>query len=152
MCEVVGVKCTNEATARVACRDRRVDVVFFDPYNPKVRFNHSLASLLRCAIEFNLIAALQSKITSNVISRISKEMLITSDHKNKVVLSSGCSTAEMTRSPSQLAAIAITLGLTPDQSRLGVSKVPEEIILLNSERRSREYIEEGVKVILPKAR
>jgi RNase P/RNase MRP subunit p30 len=152
LCDVVAVKCTNEATARVACRDRRVDVVFFDPRNHKVRFNHSLAGLLRGAVEFNLIAALQGQTNSNFISRTSKEMGISSEHKNRVVLSSGCTSPEMTRAPSQIAAIADALGLSLEQSRLGVSKVPEGIILRNLDRRSREYIEEGVKVILSKAR
>jgi RNase P/RNase MRP subunit p30 len=152
MYDVVAVKCTNEVTARVACRDRRVDLVFFDPHNHKVRFNHSLAALLRNAVEFNLVTTLQGQAIGNVLSRTSKEMEISGVHKNRVVLSSGCLSPEMIRAPSQIAAIAAVLGLSSEQARLGVSKVPEEIILRDLKRRSREYIEEGVKVIRPNVR
>ena len=54
--DIVAVKCMNQAVASVACRDRRVDVVFFDPRNFRVKFVHPLASLLSGALEFNLIS------------------------------------------------------------------------------------------------
>jgi RNase P/RNase MRP subunit p30 len=52
----------------------------------------------------------------------------------------------------ELEALGFALGLTADQSRLGLSKVPEDIIERNSFRRSREYVEEGVRLVAPRMR
>ena len=148
--DIVAVKCVNQAVSTVACRDRRVDIVFFDPRNPKVRFNHSLASLLRGALEFNLMSSLLRESRTEIISRIVKEAGIARRHRTRVVLSSGCSSPEMVRSPSQIDALAATLGLTMRQRSSGISEVPMSIVSRNVERRSRRYIEEGVRVVLPK--
>jgi RNase P/RNase MRP subunit p30 len=151
-CDIIGVKCLNQAAATIACRDRRVDLVFFDPGNRRIRFNHSLANLLHGAVEFNLSQLLVSDISSDVLSRFAKEMGIAHVHDTRVVLSSGSASSENVRSPLQMAAIASALGLSKEQSLLAVSKTPLSIIARNIEKRSSSYIEEGVKVLLPKAR
>lgn len=150
--DIIGVKCNNPSVATVACRDRRVDVVFFDPRNRKVRFNHPLANLLRGAFEFNLLSTLLKETDSGIFSTITKQTAIAREHKVKVVLSSGSTTPGMVRSPSQLAALGSTLGLTEEQSTEGVSSTPLSIVTRNSSLRSSEYIEEGVRVVLPKTR
>lgn len=150
--DIISVKCMNQGVATVACRDRRVDVVFFDPHNHKVRFNHSLANLLRGALEVNLMAGLLREQNSEVFARIAKEAWIAGDHKVKVVLSNGCVSPSMVRAPSQIVALASAMGLPKDQALSGVSDTPLSIISRNSQRRSQEYIEEGVHVVLPKAR
>jgi len=149
--DIIGVKCSNPGVATVACRDRRVDVVFFDPRNHKVRFNHSLANLLRGAFEFNLLSTLLRE-TNGIFSTITKQAVIAREHKVKVVLSSGSNVPGMVRSPSQIAALGSTIGLSKEQSAEGVSSTPRSIITRNSSLRSSEYIEEGVRVVLPKAR
>lgn len=148
--DIVAVKCMNQGAATVACRDRRVDLVFFDPRNPKVRFSHSLAGLLRGALEFNLLSTFLEETNSEVFSRTVKESGVAREHKVRVVLSSGCHRPRMVRTPSQIVAIASMIGLSKEQSIRGVSEIPRSIIIRNSQRRSNEYIEEGVRVILPK--
>ncbi len=148
--DIVAVKCTNPNVATVACRDRRVDVVFFDPHNQKVRFNHSLANLLRGGLEFNLLSTLLRETNAEVFSRAAREAAVAREHKVKVVLSSGCASPEMVRTPTQIAAVGSAIGLSEEQSLHGVSEIPLAMIMRNSSRRSREYIEEGVRVVLPK--
>lgn len=150
--DIIAVKCVNQAVATVACRDRRVDVVFFDPRNHKVRFNHSLANLLRGAVEFNLIATFLKAVNGEVFARTAKEVAVAQEHKVRIVLSSGSTSPEIIRAPSQIAAVASTMGLSKEQSLAGVSETPWSIILRNSKRRSPDYIEEGVGVVLPRAR
>jgi len=145
--DVVAVKCLNQAVAPVACRDRRVDLVFFDPRNPRVKFGHALASLLRGAVEFNLISTFLGETKSEIFSRIAKEAAIAREHRSKVVLSGGFSSAAMVRSPLQISAIATAIGLPKEQSNQGVSETPLAIIEDNQERRSLEYVEEGVKLV-----
>jgi RNase P/RNase MRP subunit p30 len=150
--DIIAVKPTNQAVSTIACRDRRVDVVFFDPRNPKVRFNHSFANLLEGALEFSLVTLLLRESRTEIVSRIVKEARIAREHRTKVVLSSGCSSPDMVRAPSQISALAEAVGLPLKQAAGGISEVPISILARNLERRSREYIEEGVRVVLPKTR
>ena len=150
--DIVAVKCMNQAVASVACRDRRVDVVFFDPRNFRVKFVHPLASLLSGALEFNLISTFLGETKSEIFSRIAKEAAIAREHRSRVVLSSGCISPAMVRSPLQISAIATAIGLSSEQSSRGVRETPLSIVMSNQERRSREYVEEGVKLVTLKAR
>jgi RNase P/RNase MRP subunit p30 len=149
--DIIAVRCVNPRVATVACRDRRVDVIFFDPGNHKVRFNHPLANVLRGALEFNLVSTLLKETNGEVISAIMKQCAIAREHKVKVVESSGCNDPEMVRSPSQIAALACTMGLSEEQALAGVSSTPLSLIGRNSIRRSPQFIEEGVRVVLPRA-
>ena len=150
--DVVAVKCVNTRVATVACRDRRVDLIFFDPANRSIRFTHPLANLLRGAIEFNLVSALLNETKAEVFSVIMKQCAIAREHKVKVVLSSGCNHPELVRSASQIAALASAMGLSEMQSLAGVSSTPFSIIERNSARRSPQFVEEGVRIVLPKVR
>ena len=58
----------------------------------------------------------------------------------------------MVRSPLQISAIATAIGLSSDQSSRGVRETPLSIVMSNQERRSREYVEEGVKLVTPKVK
>jgi RNase P/RNase MRP subunit p30 len=148
--DLVAVKCMNQAVAPVACRDRRVDLVFFDPRNNKVKFGHQLASLLRGSLELNLISTLLGEAKSEIFSRIAKEVSIAREHRSNIVLSSGCSSPTMVRSHLQVSAIAAAIGLSKKQCSEGISETPFSIVERNKERRSREYVEEGVKLVVPK--
>jgi len=150
--DVVGVKCVNARVATVASRDRRVDVVFFDPVMQNVRFNHSLARLLHGAFEVNLIGSLLTLTDIGILFRLRRAIAVAQEHKVKVVLSSGARNAEMVRAPLQLSAIASTLGLSETASVAGVSSIPLSIIAENVKKRKPECVEEGVKIIVPSRR
>ena len=150
--DVVGVKCVNARVATVASRDRRVDVVFFDPVMQNVRFNHSLARLLHGAFEVNLIASLLTLTDMGILFRLRRAIAVAQEHNVKVVLSSGARNAEMVRAPLQLGAIASTLGLSETASVAGVSSIPLSIIAENVKKRKPECVEEGVKIIVPSRR
>jgi len=149
--DVIAVKCVNQRVATVACRDRRVDLIIFEPTCRSVRFSHPLANLLRGAIEFNLVSSLLKETSTEVLSGIMKQCAIAHQHKVKVVLSSGCSNPDQVRSPLQIAALASAMGLSETQSQAGVSATPIGIIKHNLAYRSPQFIEEGVRVVLPKA-
>jgi len=148
--DVIAVKCANQRVAIVACRDRRVDLIIFDPTSRSVRFSHPLANLLRGAIEFNLVSSLLKETKAEVFSGIMKQCAIAREHKVKVVLSSGCTNPDQVRSPLQIAALASAMGLSEAQSLAGVSATPLSIIKRNLAHRSPQFVEEGVRVVLPK--
>ena len=142
--DVVSVNCSNHALALVAARDRRVDVIFFDPSKRNVWFDHSIANVLRAALEFNLSTMLTER---GPIQKSMKEINIAKEHKVKIVLSSGSTSPLMIRTPSQLSAIGTILGLSKDQARDGAMKLPWLIVKQNVERRSHKYVEEGVSIV-----
>ncbi len=144
--DVLSVKCTNQNVAAIACRDRRVDVVFFDPNNRNMKFTHTLARLLNGALELNL-SSLLNRESGDALNKAMRQMAVAREHRVKVVLSSGCTSPNMVRGPMQIKAVGITLGLSEAQSGEGVSSVPSSIIESNKERRSPLYIEEGVRLV-----
>ena len=149
--ELIAVRCVNAAAASVASRDSRVDILFFDPSSRNTRFTHTYASLLRGALEFNLITNLRNAVTETYL-RVAKEAAISRRRKTKVVLSSGATSPEEVRSPLQLSALGKAIGLSNDQSLRGVSEIPAAIAHRSLERRSGSYIEEGVRIIPRAAR
>jgi len=143
---VVSVKCTNQNVAAIACRDRRVDVVFFDPNNRNMKFTHTLARLLNGALELNL-SFLLNRESADALNKAMRQMVVAREHKVKVVLSSGCTSPKMVRSPMQIRAVGVTLGLSETQSAEAISSVPSSIIESNLKRRSPLYVEEGVRLV-----
>jgi RNase P/RNase MRP subunit p30 len=150
--DVVAVKCANQVVASVACRDRRVDLVCFDPANPKVKFGHHLASLLRGALEFNLVSVFLGETRREIFSRVAREAAVAREHGSRIVLSSGCWSPATVRSPLQILAIGVSIGLSREQCNQGVGGAPLSIIQRNQERRSRLFVEEGVRLVAPKQR
>jgi RNase P/RNase MRP subunit p30 len=141
--DVVAVRCVNHTLGLVAARDRRVDIIFFDPLKRNVWFDHSIANVSRAALELN-VSSLYSE--SILITKLMKEIDIARQHKVRIVLSSGCTSPLMIRTPEQLSAIGMVLGLNVRQASDGVSAIPWSIIEQNVERRSKEYVEDGVRV------
>ena len=150
--DVVAVRCVSQQVATVSCRDRRVDVVFFDVANRNLRFSHTFARLLRGAVEFNLVSDLAGQGDVWAFSRIRKAIMVAREHHANVVLSSGARNHEMVRSPFQISALAMMLGLTREESLRGVSSAPLAIVTENRVKRSPEYVEEGVKIVVPSRR
>lgn len=149
--DLIAVKCLNSHVATVACRDRRVDLVLFDPNNRNLRFAHPYANLLRGCLEFNLISSLLDETKREVFTAMRKQAAIAQEHDLEMVLSSGSNRPEMVRSPSQIAALASVMGLSQKQCFAGVSSTPLGLIERNSMRRSPQFIEEGVRLVLTKA-
>jgi len=150
--DVVAVKCSSQRVSAVACRDRRVDVVFFNASSQGLRFTHTFARLLHGAIEFNLVSDLIEQPDSGAFLRIRKAMSIAQEHNVRVVLSSGARHSQMVRSPLQLVALATSLGLSREIATRGVTSEPSSILATNLAKRSPEFVEEGVKMVIPPGR
>jgi RNase P/RNase MRP subunit p30 len=149
---VLAVRCVSPAAALVACRDRRVDVVFFDTSRRNIRFNYTYADLLHGALEFNVASELLNASSSDIYMRLAKEAAIARKSNTKIVLSSGATKPELLRSPMQVSGLGGAIGLSKVQVLEGVAETPTSIVRRNMERRSSSYIEEGVRVITPRGR
>ena len=142
--DIISVKCLNHAIALVAARDRRVDAIFFDLLRGNVWFDHSIANVCRAAFEFNLRPLIED---ASLLSKAMREMRIAEEHKLNIVISSGCTSPAFVRTPSQLSAVGVMLGLERYHVRDMVSLIPWSILERNVERRSHQYIEDGVRVV-----
>ncbi len=145
--DIIAVGCANPRVATVACRDRRVDIVFFNPESRNIRFTHPLANLLRGLLELNVISALLGQENGEALRGMMKQAAIAREHNLGVVVSSGSKRPETVRGPSQMAALAGAIGLSRPDSLSSVSSKPLSLIKRNALRRSPQFIEEGVKVM-----
>jgi len=150
--DLVSVKCINPRVATVASRDRRVDIIFFDGTNRSLRFSHSLAGLLRGALELNLISNLLGQPNSSTFASLVKVAAIAREHNVKLVLSSGSRNPQMVRTPLQITALGSALGLSNQETVEGVTLAPMSIVARNLKKRRPEYVEEGVRVVAPTQR
>ncbi len=142
--DIIGVKCTNHSLALVAARDRRVDLIFFDSATRNVWFDDSIANVSNATLELNL-STLFEMANHLILTKLMKDVRIARRHNLDMVLSSGATSPLLVRTPIQLAAIAEILGLSKQQAINGVSTIPSRLLKANVERRSRNYVEEGVK-------
>jgi len=144
--DIIGVKCTNHSLALVAARDRRVDLIFFDSATRNVWFDDSIANVSNATLELNL-STLFEMANHLILTKLMKDVRIARRHNVDMVLSSGATSPLLVRTPIQQAAIAEILGLSKQQAINGVSTIPSRLIKANVERRSRNYVEEGVKTV-----
>ena len=150
--DLVAVNCLNQRVALVACRDRRVDMVFFNPTSRNLQFTHTFARLLGGAIEFNLVSDVVEQAGSFVFSRIRRAMMIAQEHGAMIVLSSGARNRQMVRSPIEISSLSTSLGLTQEEAIRGVSSAPSSIVSENRKKHAPAYVEEGVQMVAPRGR
>jgi len=141
--DIIGVKCTNHSLALVAARDRRVDLIYFDPARRNVWLDDSIANVSNAAFELNL-NMLFERADHLIITRFMKDIIIALRHDMQIVLSSGGTSTFTIRAPVQLMAIAEVLGLNKQEAFESVSTIPSRIVGSNIKRRSQTYVEEGV--------
>jgi len=146
--DIIAVRCTNHNLALVAARDRRVDLIFFDPAKRNVWLDDSIANVSNAPLELNMSTLLE--MGNLIITKFMKDVRIAQRHNLDVILSSGSTSPYFIRAPIQLMAVAEILGLSKQEAIKSVSTIPSGIVRRNVERRSRNYVEDGVKIITGK--
>ncbi|MCS7386414.1 MAG: hypothetical protein NDF55_06730 [archaeon GB-1867-005] len=152
--EVIAVYCVNVNVARLAARDRRVDLLIFSSKSWRENFfdksEAALALSGESALEVNLIDLIKAKSSSERIQAIrilSENLKIAKRFKVPVIFSSGATSIYEMRAPRELAALATLLGLTEFEARESLSRIPLELIRRNREKLSESYIMPGVRLI-----
>ncbi|MEM0232949.1 MAG: RNase P subunit p30 family protein [Candidatus Nezhaarchaeales archaeon] len=152
--EIVGVYCSNVAVARMAARDRRVDITFYNPENVLSILDEGQVSLLaesgHC-VEVNFTDLLhvgldkQAKVLWNyslMFKRVARKGM-------PLIISSGASNIIDMRTPRELSALAFLL-LDEDKEKLArdmVSTIPMKLVQVNREKLSPYFVQPGVKVV-----
>ena len=146
--EIVAVQCTSPHIARIACRDRRVDIVSFPIMNRYARFQSRIASLCRASIEINIAQIISPGNTPRhwILSKLTDQVTTAKTSNVPIILSSGATNPLMLRAPREMAAIGSLLGLETPEALDSVSKTPFKIIEQNRSRLSPDHVAVGVKL------
>lgn len=138
---------------RVACETPEVDILTHPEYERiDSGLNHVLvkeAAKNNVAIEMNfreiLISSKRSR--SIVLANIRNNLKLAKKYNAPIILCSGAISHFELRDPKVLISFATQLGLELKEAKDAISRIPEKIVKLAKERRSENFIMQGVKVI-----
>jgi len=151
--ELVGVLCSNKGVARVAARDRRVDLLSF-PLDLRKRFfddaEAELASGSNCALEIDLMPLIRLELDKRVrlLRRIREEVALAREESIPVVISSGATEPILMRKPRELAYLASELfDLGLGEALDALSRRPVEMVERNRAKLGPDFIAPGIRLI-----
>ena len=151
--ELVGVLCSNKGVARVAARDRRVDLLSF-PLDLRKRFfddaEAELASGSNCALELDLMPLIKLELNKRVrlLRRIREEVALAREESIPVVISSGATEPILMRKPRELAYMASELfDLSLEEALDALSRRPVEMVERNRAKLGPDFIAPGIRLI-----
>ena len=115
-------------------------------------FNHVMAKLARknnVAIEFNFREVMiTSKATrSRILKNLKTNAMLCKKYGAKMVITSGAISVWEMKDPLVLASFGTLLGMSIEEAKKAISSVPEEMIKMVRERRSKKWIRPGVKIV-----
>lgn len=151
--EIIAVKCSTREVALQAAKDRRTDILFFPPEDPKKHFfgesEAKLASEKNAALEVNMSSLLHLSgfLRINLFRVLRKEVLVAKKHGVPIVISSGASKPSMLRRPEDLIFLAYLIDLDPQTAKQALSENPVFIIKRNRRKLSEDYVCPGVYIV-----
>jgi len=154
--EVISVVCTSKTVARLAAKDRRVDLLSFPSTDLRRRFfddaEAELASKALSSLEIDIASLLTSKGFSRIrlLSRLREEVATAKKFHVPVVISSGATNRLLMRGPHDYASLASLFDMTPSLALRALSENPLNMIGRNRKKLSPDYVAEGVRVVRSK--
>ena len=146
--EIISVNCVNTKVSVVASRDRRVDIISIGYRTPITNLRRMISRITDKPLEIKISEILNASIPRTVaLRRLHEEIFIAERNKVPIIISSGARNHLMLRSPRDMAALGVLLGLDIDEALESVSKVPYSIIKRNRDKLSAKWIAEGIQVI-----
>jgi len=148
--EVVGVASEAKEVVRAAARDGRVDVVSMLGLL-KSPLDKGIVELMRrgrSALELNLSALIsETENRRKILEKWMEYSTLAINRRVPIILASGAGSTYQMRSPRELIALALTIGMNVDVAVNGVSTLPLQIIRLNREKLKPEFVAPGITVI-----
>ena len=146
--EIISVKCINTEVSIVAARDRRVDLITICKEMSLRNRRRAISRISNKTLEIKISEILDtSKPRIVVFKRLNEEIFFAKTNKIPIVISSGAKDSFMMRSPRDMAALGIFLGLEESEAIKSVSKIPFNIVETNREKLSSKWISDGVKIV-----
>ena len=151
--ELIGVLCSNKAVARVAARDRRVDLLSF-PLELRKRFfdeaEAELASGSNCALELDMmpLMGLRSPERVRLLGRLREEVALAREKGVPIIISSGATDPILMRKPRELAYLASELlDLSLEEALDALSRRPAEMVERNRAKLRPDFIAPGIRLV-----
>ena len=152
--EVISVFCDDLQIARLAARDRRVDLLNFD----SMGWRENFFDLAEAKLALNGGSALEINLTDFIgkadVGSMIKMLRVLSENVKlarrlgvPIIFSSGARNILEMRAPRDLAAIGSLFNLTEYECRASVSSVPMEIVSRNRAKLSESFILPGVWLV-----
>jgi ribonuclease P/MRP protein subunit RPP1 len=138
---------------RAAVETPQVDILTHPEYERNDSgLNHVLAKLAsknNVAIEINFreILATNGYHRAKVLKNIRQNIILAKKYNAPIILCSGAISHYELKDPYFMISMAVQLGMSLKEAKISISKVPEEIINRSVERRDKNWIMPGVKVI-----
>ena len=138
---------------RAACETKEVDILTHPSYGRyDCGINHVLAKLAAkngVAIELNFREILIStKKTRNIVLANMRTLAeLGKKYRAPLILCSGSTSHWTLRDPLCMQSMAMQLGLNIDDAKRAMSQVPAGIIRNSKDKRSENWVEEGVRVV-----
>ncbi|RLF07914.1 MAG: hypothetical protein DRJ60_01605 [Thermoprotei archaeon] len=150
--EIIAVYCHNVAIARIAARDRRVDITFYNPENMLSIFDEGQVSLLIESghyVEVNLSDLLHesSDKQARILWNYRRALGNAKKKGIPIIFSSGSSKIIDMRAPRELSALASIIIDDDPLAKNAVSITPMKLVQVNREKLSPRYVQPGVKVV-----
>jgi RNase P/RNase MRP subunit p30 len=151
--EIVGVVCDSKTVARLAGKDRRVDVLNFPSIDFRRRFfdraEAELASgALACLeIDARQLLMLEGSDRVKLLTCLRRETAAARQFGVPIILSSGVSNAMFLRKPMEMAALACLFDLDRSHALRMVSENPAGIVKRNKEKLSSRFVAPGIRVV-----
>jgi len=98
-------------------------------------------------INFREILTTTKKTRSKILHNIQSNVKLAKKYHTPIILCSGAISHFELRDPQAMISMAVQLGLSLNEAKVAISKVPESIIRLTKERISEKWVMPGVKVV-----
>jgi len=151
--EVVSVMCSTKGVARLAARDRRVDLLHFSVTNLRKRFfdeaEAELASQALSSLEIEMAPLLRLAGASRIrlFSRLQREVATAERFRVPITISSGATDDFLMRGPRDYAALATLFDLPLSSALKALSENPYATVERNREKLSPNYVAPGIHVV-----
>ncbi|MCX8175729.1 MAG: hypothetical protein N3E48_00670 [Candidatus Bathyarchaeota archaeon] len=149
--EVVAVICTSKDVARLAARDRRVDLLVFPAKNLNLFdvAEAKLASGSNACLELNIkhVTETPPRFLPKVIFELKRIVKVANKYKIPIVTCSGATCIYEVKTPRDLASIPYILGLSEKEALQTVSLNPKTIIEKNRVKLSKNFVGVGVYLV-----
>lgn len=138
---------------REACETPEVDILThpeFDRQDSGLdHVSAKFAAQNKVAIEINFreILVSNNKTRAKILANIKQNIKLAKKYKAPIIICSGVISHWELRDPMCLISLANQLGLEMNEAKEAISKVPESIIKKIKERKSKNWILPGVKVV-----
>jgi RNase P/RNase MRP subunit p30 len=154
--EVLSVSCNSKQLARLAARDRRVDLLRFPSLESRKLFfdwaEAELASKSSAAFEIDATRLLGAEgfTHAGLFSRLRKEVSTAKSFGVPMVISSGATEPLLLRKPHDYASLALLFDMSLSLALEAMSKHPLDIVERNRQKQSSRYVSPGIRIVKEK--